>query len=199
MVSDGVVLAAALVSAGLLLRQSEDTPAAQSLLLKVSRLALLGVALAALSRLTLSDGGQDIATLRRMLDNLALYAALPLLASAMLGATLRWYWSKAGWGRWLLGLFALFELCRRMGLGEAYTLTLGGAIGLVLLGAALRLRGILPRLAAVGSGALFAVAICTPRLPLPPLPEDLLPLALAAALPLFAIALLNQLERAAPR
>lgn len=199
MAGDIVLLAAALFSAVLMFRQTEDTSEEQSLLLKVSCLALVFVALAALGRLTLTDSGQDIETLQRMLDNLALYAALPLLATVMTGQAMQWHWSRAGWGRWLLGLFALFELCRRMGLGEAYTLAIGIAISLVLLGAALRLHGTFARLASAGSGLLLAVAVCSPLLPVPPLPAFALSSALAAALPLFAFALLSQVKQPSPQ
>jgi len=194
-----MLLAAALFSAVLMFRQTQDIATEQSLLLKVSSLALLFVAVAALGRLTLTGSGQDIETLQRMLDNLALYAALPLLATVMLGQVMQWHWSRAGWGRWLLALFALFELCRRMQLGDAYTLLMGALIGLILIGASLRLSGMLARLAAACSGLLLAASVCTPLLPSLSLPDWAAELALAAALPLFAFALLSQVKSPSPQ
>ena len=194
-----MLLAAALFSAVLMFRQTQDIATEQSLLLKVSSLALLFVAVAALGRLTLTGSGQDIETLQRMLDNLALYAALPLLATVMLGQVMQWHWSRAGWGRWLLALFALFELCRRMQLGDAYTLLMGALIGLILIGASLRLSGMLARLAAACSGLLLAASICTPLLPSLSLPDWAAELTLAAALPLLAFALLSQVKSPSPQ
>jgi hypothetical protein len=165
----------------------------------VSSLALLFVAVAALGRLTLTGSGQDIETLQRMLDNLALYAALPLLATVMLGQVMQWHWSRAGWGRWLLALFALFELCRRMQLGDAYTLVMGALIGLILISASLRLSGMSARLASACSGLLLAASVCTPVLPSLSLPDWTADLALAAALPLFAFALLSQVKSPSPQ
>ena len=193
MAGDLILLAAALASTLLMYRQPADMAEEQRLRLSTSRLALVFIAAAALGRLTLNAASQDTETLRRMLDNLALYAALPLLATAVLGQALNWHWSRAGWGRWLLGLFALFELCRRMELGELYTLCLGAAIGLALLLAAVRLcEGWAPRLAAAASGLLLAAAICTPGLPLPQPPALALAIAQAAALPLVAFTLLSR-------
>jgi len=189
-----LLLAAALVSAVLMFRQTEDIAGEQSLLLKVSSLALAFVAMAALGRLTLTESGQDIETLQRMLNNLALYAALPLLATAMLGQVMQWHWSRAGWGRWLLTRFALVELCRRMQLGEAYTLVMGVLVGLILVGAALRLHGLRARLCSAISGVLLGLSICGPLLPVIILPELALNAAQAAALLLFTLALQSQTQ-----
>jgi len=199
MAGDFLLLAAALVSTLLMFRQKQGISEAQRLLLNTSSLALAFIAAAALGRLTLNAGSQDVDTLRRMLDNLALYAALPLLATAVLGQAMHWYWSRAGWGRWLLGLFALFELCRRMELGELYTLVMGAAIGLVLVLAALRLPGLYARLASAGSGLLLALTICVPRLPLPALPAPVLAGAQAAALLLIAFTLLSLAREPQPQ
>lgn len=189
-----LLLLTALGSAIVMFRQTETTGPERRLLLQVSSLGLLFIAVAALGRLTLLSSSQDIATLQRMLDNLALYAALPLLASVILAQAWHWHWSRAGWGRWLLGLFALFELCRRMDMGEQYTLVMGAAVGLTLLLAASRLHGVYARLAAIGSGLLIAVSICTPLLTSLTLPALTLATAHASALLLFAVALISQPE-----
>src|SRR5690554_3128853 len=128
MLGNSLLLLAALSGAVLLFRRSEQLQEAPRSQLQVSSLSLIFVALAAMGQLLLTPTSQDIATLQRLLDNLALYAGLPLLATAALALAMGWYWSKAGWGRWLLALFALFELCRRMGLGEDYTLWLSAAL-----------------------------------------------------------------------
>jgi hypothetical protein len=117
----------------------------------------------------------------------------------MLGQVMQWHWSRAGWGRWLLALFALFELCRRMQLGDAYTLLMGALIGLILIGASLRLNGMSARLASACSGLLLAASVCTPLLPSLSLPDWAAQLALAAALPLFAFALLSQVKSPSPQ
>ncbi len=64
---------------------------------------------------------QDLVTLKRILDNLAYYAAIPLLASAFVDIAWKHDWSKPAWGRWLLALFALFELTRRAEFGAQYS------------------------------------------------------------------------------
>lgn len=87
----------------------------------VISLAAAFIASSAAANLLLQQPGQDIQTLRRILDNLAYFAALPLIASALLAYAWQQDWSKAGWGRWLLALFALFELCRRSGIGAGYS------------------------------------------------------------------------------
>lgn len=199
MAGDFLLLAAALASVLLTFRQTGEVSEEQRLRLSTARLALTFIAAAALGRLTLSAGDQDVETLRRMLDNLALYAAQPLLATAVLGQAMHWHWSRAGWGRWLLGLFALFELCRRMELGELYTLVMGAAIGLALILAALRLSERYVRLASAGSGLLLALVICAPGLPLPAFPPLVLAGAQAAALLLIAFTLLNPLREPQPQ
>lgn len=199
MAGDFLLLAAALASALLTFRQTGEISEEQRLRLSTGRLALAFIAAAALGRLTLTAGGQDAETLKRILDNLALYAALPLLATAVLSQAMHWNWSRAGWGRWLLGLFALFELCRRMELGELYTLVMGAAIGLALLLSAIRLHKSRARLASAGSGLLLALAICAPVLPLQALPPLVLSGAQAVALLLIAFTLLNSLREPQPQ
>lgn len=194
MAGDLLLLITALSSAVIIFRRAEATDPERRLLFQISSLSLLFIAVAALGRLALFSSNQDIATLQRMLENLALYAALPLLASVMLAQAWNRHWSRAGWGRWLLGLFALFELCRRMNIGEQYTLVMGATIGLVLLLAALRLHGMYARLASAASGLLIALSICYPLLASLTFPAWMPVAAQAVALPLFAVALLSQSE-----
>ena len=91
----------------------------------VITLSALAAALSVLGQLTLDAEGSDSGTLLRILNNLAIYAGAPMLVTAVVAIAKNYPISRPAWGRWLLGLFALFELCRRMGYGEGYTLTLG--------------------------------------------------------------------------
>lgn len=195
MLGNSLLLLAALSGAVLLFRRSEQLQEAPRSQLQVSSLSLVFVALAAMGQLLLTPTSQDIATLQRLLDNLALYAGLPLLATAALALAMGWYWSKAGWGRWLLALFALFELCRRMGLGEDYTLWLSAALTAALLVTAWRLQGLLPRLLCVLAAPLLLVRISGAELMVAELSTTLRQLTQAAGLLLLSGALLQQTAR----
>lgn len=195
MLGNSLLLLAALSSAVLLFRRSEQLQEAPRSQLQVSSLSLIFVALAVMGQLLLTPTSQDIATLQRLLDNLALYAGLPLLATAALALAMGWYWSKAGWGRWLLALFALFELCRRMGLGEDYTLWLSAALTAALLVTAWRLQGLLPRLLCVLAAPLLLISISGAELMVAELSTTLRQLAQAAGLLLLSGALLQQTAR----
>ena len=115
-----VCLGVALVSKARLNQQTQ-----QSSDLLVIVLSAVALAVSMLAQLTLDPLGSDSGTLLRMLNNLAIYAAAPMLVTAVGAITRPYPISRPAWGRWLLGLFALFELCRRMGFGEEYTLVLG--------------------------------------------------------------------------
>ncbi len=195
MLGNSLLLLAALSGAVLLFRRSEQLQEAPRSQLQVSSLSLVFVALAAMGQLLLTPTSQDIATLQRLLDNLALYAGLPLLATAALALAMGWYWSKAGWGRWLLALFALFELCRRMGLGEDYTLWLSAALTAALLVTAWRLQGLLPRLLCVLAAPLLLISISGAELMVAELSTTLRQLTQAAGLLLLSGALLQQTAR----
>jgi hypothetical protein len=195
MLGNSLLLLAALSGAVLLFRRSEQLQEAPRSQLQVSSLSLIFVALAAMGQLLLTPTSQDIATLQRLLDNLALYAGLPLLATAALALAMGWYWSKAGWGRWLLALFALFELCRRMGLGEDYTLWLSTALTAALLVTAWRLQGLLPRLLCVLAAPLLLISISGAELMVAELSTTLRQLTQAAGLLLLSGALLQQTAR----
>lgn len=195
MLGNSLLLLAALSGAVLLFRRSEQLQEAPRSQLQVSSLSLVFVALAAMGQLLLTPTSQDIATLQRLLDNLALYAGLPLLATAALALAMGWYWSKAGWGRWLLALFALFELCRRMGLGADYTLWLSAALAAALLVTAWRLQGLLPRLLCVLAAPLLLISISGAELMVAELSITLRQLAQAAGLLLLSGALLQQTAR----
>lgn len=73
-------------------------------------------------------------TLGLMLEQLCLYAALPLLASVEFSKLIKRDFSRQVWGRILLAIAAVFELCRRNNvLDEMLLITLGiGAVVFIL-------------------------------------------------------------------
>lgn len=83
--------------------------------------------------------GSEFEVVQRMALNLAIYAAVPLMAVVLFAVSRRLFWSAAGWGRLLLGLFALFELTRQLGYGSSYLQLLGAACCLGLLAGAVGL------------------------------------------------------------
>ncbi|MBR9828377.1 MAG: hypothetical protein GYB41_07010 [Oceanospirillales bacterium] len=198
MLGNSLLLLAALAGAVLLFRRSDAAAEAPKSQLQVASLSLIFLALAAMGRLLLVSVDQDIVTLQRLLDNLALYAGLPLLVTAALAMAMGWYWSKAGWGRWLLALFALFELCRRMGLGEDYTLWLSVVMAVVLLVVAWRQQGTLSRLATAIAAPLLLLSISAPALMVAELADTARLLAQAIAILLLSHALLQQNPRTLP-
>lgn len=140
-------------------RSADNHKEGQQTHLKVISLACTFIALAALASMTLTGTDQDSQTLNRMLSNLAVYAGLPLISSALLALARGWEWSRAAWGRWLLALFAMFELCRRSGIGEGYSEALMIAISLSWLLATLTLSQGTTRLLLAGSAVLAGVAL----------------------------------------
>ncbi len=125
----------------------------------VFSLGALSLALAALGRLTLTGGAQDPQTLRLMLDNLAYYAGLPMMASVAIAHGWQRQWSRAAWGRWLLGLFALFELLRRSDMGALYAQALALLTCLAMLAGVLKGQTGLNRLCALAGTALLAAGL----------------------------------------
>lgn len=117
------------------------------------------IAASALATLLLSGSSdQDQQTLLRMLNNLAYYAALPLISSALVADALGQNWQKPAWGRWLLALLALFELTRRAQVGLEYSQILAAAVALGMLFATLRARTFTVRLGTALAGIAVAAA-----------------------------------------
>lgn len=180
-----------------LLQQHKGLAGEAHHLVRVFAVSSLFLAAGALGNLLLSSEGIDQATLRLMLSNLALYAALPLIATALLAIGKGWYWSMAGWGRWLLGLIALFELTRRMEYGNVYT-----QLMLLLIVAAIGFGSFLaPQLKARASGLGAALLLLVMALfagPAPLLASSAEPalqsLLLATSLPILAVTLHWQLR-----
>lgn len=103
---------------------------------RIARLSLISIALAILGGFILTSDSMDSTTLSRMLDNLAVFAGLPMLVSAVLSRAFLRPFTMPIWGRWFLAVIALFELFRRMDAGLAYTQGLVVALVLGLLVAA---------------------------------------------------------------
>lgn len=96
------------------------------------------LAAAAIGNLWLQISGNDSAIL--LLDSLAWYAALPLLVSVRMiqaaqGLGMAWYWDRMIWGRVLLALCVVFELCRRANQLDIilYVTAASGAVSLILM------------------------------------------------------------------
>lgn len=88
-------------------------------------LLLLGAAAAELFQLP------PTATL--LLQQLSLYAALPLLIIVLGAQALGYQWSRMIWGRVLLALCVVFELCRRNNQLDALLITIAAAAVIALL------------------------------------------------------------------
>jgi hypothetical protein len=190
----GALLIGALFAALQLQKSAQRLPDAPRATLQAGALSALFIALSALAELLLNQTGSDIETLQRIFANLAYYAALPLLASVMLVSTRNQHWQRPAWGRWLIGLFALFELLRRMEHGELYTQIIAVAVSATMLLAALMTKEKVLQKANLLAGINMAITllIAGPGALMPnTLPENsyLYPLLMAATLPLFAIAI----------
>ncbi len=105
---------------------------------KVLALSSLFIALSAASQLLIGMQSEDLFTLRQMLENLAYFAGIPLIATAAVALSLEQTWSKPAWGRWLIGLFAFFELLRQMQYGAQYAQLIAAATAVALIYAAIR-------------------------------------------------------------
>ena len=153
-----LLLLAAIASTLYLFRGTQDNLDSSSEI-KVTRLSLLSMIIALIGSFTLTSDSMDSSTLLRMLNNLALYAGAPMMASALLARAVQRSFTMQTWGRYLLALIALFELCRRMDAGAGYAMVL--AIVLIgALGAAAFLSKIRSQRASFLSAAiLLAIAI----------------------------------------
>lgn len=95
------------------------------------------------------------------------------------------------WGRWVLALFALFELMRRTDLGSYYTLALGLAVTIALLIAFVRYNNNDIRLPGIASAVLIgtSTSILDTTSLLPHMQSDLLnALCLSSGLALVGLA-----------
>jgi len=150
------ILACALFLAGQSYRLSEKH---NNTALMVISLAAAFIACSAAGTILLSGRDQDSQTLLRLLNNLAFFAAIPLIASALLDLVHKFDWSKAAWGRWLLVLFALFELCRRSEIGIEYSQGMSLICSCVVVYSGLRLETLGTRLYGVAAGLFLGVGL----------------------------------------
>lgn len=188
----GVLLIGALYAALQLQRGADKVKPEAQVTLHASALAALFVGLAAMGDLLLDPADADLGTLQRMLGSLGYFVALPFLASALLVAVRNDHWSRPAWGRWLIGLFAFFELFRRMEQGELYTQIIAVLVPIVMLIAALLQSHKLLRSMSLFATLNMALALILagPGSLLPEYADTTLhPLLLAAALPLTATAI----------
>lgn len=191
------LLVSSLTSAVWLLhRHKQDKPESHY---KVRVFALSGffIGAYALTRLVWSSPGNHSSTLLQMTENLSLFVALPFIATIFLAMGKNWHWSMAGWGRWLLGLIAFFELTRRTDYGVMYSQILVLLILLALVIGALMLKTNQARMFSLGGTVLTGIALLFFS-PYPLLAASgntsLLMLLLAASLPLLTMGLHSQLE-----
>ncbi len=110
----------------------------------------------------------ELSTTQLLLEQLSLYAALPLLLSVALAVSLGFDWSRMIWGRVLLVWCVVFELCRRNNvLPEFMTLMLASGFVILALPPLLQLRhtrrfpGALPLLPPAGWLVLTLAALHT--------------------------------------
>ncbi|WP_417662011.1 hypothetical protein [Pseudomonas sp.] len=87
------------------------------------------------------------------------FLGLPLIGCAALSLSRNWVWSRANWGRILLGLCAFFELARQLNQLDDYRLLLNLiTLAAVLYAGLIQLPNKTLTLAAVASVGLFVVA-----------------------------------------
>lgn len=186
------LLISSLTSAVWLLHRHKNAPEEHHYRIRVFALSCLFIGGYALSLLLIRDPNNHTSTLLQMTENLSIYVSLPFIATVFVALSKGWHWSMAGWGRWLLGLIAFFELTRRTDIGTSYSYTLA-----LLVLAALLLSSIAPqsakaRFLLIGGTAILALS----TLLFSPIPllmhegnTELFLLTLAMSLPLLTTSL----------
>lgn len=162
-------LVAALAGAGLIWRYkpkaNNDWPGSDAAYFIVA-VAVASFGFMQLITLQQSSLSQSQSTLVLMLEQLSLYAAIPLLACIELAKLAKRQWSRQIWGRILLAIAATFELCRRNDvLNEMLWVSLAIGTLALLLTARSKSKG-LGWIQALLWGALLANAL-THAIPLP--------------------------------
>jgi hypothetical protein len=142
-----------------LFRQPEQLTEHNKTLAVLITLSVGFIAAAAIGQLLISEQNQDTQTLQRLLSNMKEYVAIPLIGSLLLATSFNKFWSRAGWGRWVLALFALFELFRRAELGGHYAMVLTGFSSAALIIAFVRYSHAEIRLPGLISATLASLAI----------------------------------------
>lgn len=93
------------------------------------------------------------------LSQASTFLGLPLIGCAALTLSRSWAWSRANWGRILLGLCAFFELARQLNLLAEYRLLLNlSTLALVLYAGIIQRPNKAMMLAAAVAVGLFAIA-----------------------------------------
>lgn len=119
-----ILLISSLSSALWLLHHHKQASEEHHFRVRVFALSSIFISGYALSHLIIRDPNSHTNTLLQMTENLTLYVSLPFIATIFIAMSKGWHWSMAGWGRWLLGLIAFFELTRRTDFGTSYSYTL---------------------------------------------------------------------------
>lgn len=154
-IGNAILFICALLTAGRSYRVgSEQYTSGFTISLSATFLAASAVA----SMLLTGSQDQDHQTLLRMLNNLAYYAAVPLIASAMVADAIGQNWSKPAWGRWLLVLLALFEVTRRGEAGLEYSQIMSVLVAASMLFAAVKLQSLMARLGSLVAAISIAAA-----------------------------------------
>lgn len=138
-----------------LFRQPESLTDNNKTLVLLLLLSVIFILAAAAGQLLINQQNPDSQTLQRLLSNMKDYLAIPLIASLLLATSFNKFWSRAGWGRWVLVLIALFELGRRAEVGDQYAVILAGFTAVALLLAFARYSQVGIRLVGL-TGALLA-------------------------------------------
>ncbi|MBN3564209.1 hypothetical protein [Aliamphritea spongicola] len=128
---------------------------------QVLALSSLFIALSAAAQLLIGTQSEDLFTLRQMLENLAYFAGIPLIATAAVALSLGKTWTKPAWGRWLIGLFAFFELLRQMQYGAQYAQLIALTASAALLYAAVRQQQPHNKLLLIAGSVLIAAGLTT--------------------------------------
>lgn len=157
-----LLMLAAIASTLFLFRGTQDS-LDNSSEIKVTRLSLLSMVIALIGSFTLTSDSMDSSTLLRMLNNLALFAGAPMMTSALLARALDRSFTMQTWGRYLLALIALFELCRRMDAGTGYSLALAITLVVALGAAALFSKIKAQRASFLSAALLLGVAVVSWR------------------------------------
>lgn len=197
LLNSAALLVSSLTSAVWLLHRHKQDEPKSHYKVRVFALSCFFIAAYALTKLIWTNPGSHTSTLLQMTENLAFFVALPFIATVFLAMGKNWHWSMAGWGRWLLGLIAFFELTRRTDYGVIYSQVLVVLLLLALVIGALLLKTNQARMLSLGGIALAGIALLFFG-PHPLLAASsntpLLMLTLAVSLPLLTMGVHSQFE-----
>lgn len=183
-----LLLISSLASAAWLLHQHKNAKVEHHYRVRVLALSFVFIGAYALGQVVFRDPNNHTSTFIQMTENLAIYVSLPFIATVFVAVSKGWHWSMAGWGRWLLGLIAFFELTRQTDVGVSYSYTLSLLVLAALLLSCIATQSLKSRLLLFG-GTLFLGAGTLLFSPIPLLMNEgntpLFVLLLAISLPLL--------------